>query len=203
MLVIIGGHSRSVGKTSITAGLIAALSQLQWTAMKITQFSGDGECANGDPCNCAPPSGAPYAIQEEIDVRTGTDTARFLAAGAQRSYWVRTATGELAYALPDVRKIIEASPHTIVESNSLLQFVRPDLYLAVLDYEVADFKESALRYLDRADAVIVLNESRGEPAWTGVARRLWENKRRFSVSPPHYVTLEMALYVRDFKTVPS
>jgi len=37
-IVVVGGHSRSVGKTSVVAGLIAALREFNWTALKITQF---------------------------------------------------------------------------------------------------------------------------------------------------------------------
>ena len=37
-LIVIGGHSRNVGKTSVVAGLIAATPQLNWTAFKITQY---------------------------------------------------------------------------------------------------------------------------------------------------------------------
>ena len=43
-IVVIGGHSRSVGKTSLVAELIAALPEMQWTAAKITQF-GHGFCS--------------------------------------------------------------------------------------------------------------------------------------------------------------
>ena len=46
-IVVIGGHSRSVGKTSVVAGLISALREYDWTAVKITQY-GHGVCsANG------------------------------------------------------------------------------------------------------------------------------------------------------------
>ena len=52
-LVVIGGHSRNVGKTSVVAGIIAALREYQWTAMKITQY-GHGICSkNGKQCHCA------------------------------------------------------------------------------------------------------------------------------------------------------
>ena len=51
-VVVVGGHSRSVGKTSVVANLIARLPQKNWTACKITQF-GHGFCtANGEPCDC-------------------------------------------------------------------------------------------------------------------------------------------------------
>src|SRR5881392_1714032 len=94
-IVVIGGHSRSVGKTSVVAGLIAALPEFNWTAMKITQY-GHGICsANGEPCDCVTDDHT-RAITEEHDRSGETDTSRFLVAGAQRSLWVRTRQGMLA-----------------------------------------------------------------------------------------------------------
>ena len=64
-LVVIGGHTRNIGKTSVAAGLIAALPHYNWTAMKITQH-GHGICsAVGEPCDCAVEYDHPYAISEE------------------------------------------------------------------------------------------------------------------------------------------
>ena len=80
-IVVVGGHSRSVGKTSVVASLIARLPQRNWTACKITQF-GHGFCsANGEPCDCQTDEHT-IAISAERDPNTGTDSARFLAAGA-------------------------------------------------------------------------------------------------------------------------
>ena len=42
MLVVVGGHSRNIGKTSVVAGLIRKLRDRKWTALKITQY-GNGE----------------------------------------------------------------------------------------------------------------------------------------------------------------
>ena len=99
MLVVVGGHSRNIGKTSVVAGLIEALPELNWTAMKITQF-GHGICsASGSACDCCLSSEHPFAIAEESKP-SDTDSGRFLAAGAKRSFWVRTAMGGLANALP-------------------------------------------------------------------------------------------------------
>src|SRR5580692_9050123 len=100
--LVIGGHTRSVGKTSVVAGLIAALPTFHWTALKITQY-GHGVCsANGEGCDCAT---------------------------ADHSWWVRTEQGRLAEAMPRVRKILEAAQNVIIESNSILRFLKPDLYL--------------------------------------------------------------------------
>jgi hypothetical protein len=197
MLVVVGGHTRNIGKTSVVAGLIAALPDLHWTAIKITQY-GHGVCSSdGEPCECAVvDTEHPYAISEETEV-SSTDSGRFLAAGAQRSFWVRTAAGQLGEALPELRQIIEASENAIVESNSILQFFKPDLLLAVLDFASEDFKKTSLLYLDRADAaVVVVKEGAEQPRWRGVSPRLWVSKKRFTVHPPQYVTEAMAAFVK-------
>src|ERR1700751_4372836 len=104
-IIVIGGHSRSVGKTSVVAGLIAALPELQWTAFKITQY-GHGICsANGAACDCAT-SDHSWAISEEKNPTGDSDTSRFLAAGALRAWWVRTEQGRLAEAMPALRETL-------------------------------------------------------------------------------------------------
>src|ERR1700761_8718666 len=153
-IIVIGGHTRNIGKTSVVAGLIAALPQHNWTAIKITQFGHNVCSANGEPCDCQTADHT-LAVSEERDPTTGTDTSRFLAAGARRVFWVRTRQGQLAEAMPRVRKLLAESEYTLVESNSVLRFLQPDLSLSVLDPSVADFKPSALRYLDRTDGLIV------------------------------------------------
>jgi len=45
MLVVVGGHSRNIGKTSLVAGLIRKLRSHNWTAVKITLY-GNGVCAH-------------------------------------------------------------------------------------------------------------------------------------------------------------
>lgn len=186
MLVAVGGHSRNIGKTSVVAGIVAALREYDWTAIKITQH-GHGICSvNSGPCDCATEYDHPYVISEETDPAVRADSARFLAAGATRALWLRTAAGQLGVAVPELRAILERDRNVIVESNSILQYFRPDVYVSVLDFAVADFKETALRYLDRADALITVHE--GEGGWSNVSPKLWQGKPRFGVAPPPYVS---------------
>jgi len=192
-LLVIGGHSRSVGKTSVVAGLISALGEFDWTAVKITQY-GHGICsANGDPCDCATGDHS-WAISEEHDRSGESDTSRFLVAGAIRALWVRTEQGRLAEAMPAVRQRMEGAPNVIIESNSVLKFLRPDLYLTVLDPATADFKTSAREFLDRAHAVI-LHET-GESAWQSVSLKPVAERPLFRITPPAYVTQEIVQFVR-------
>ena len=196
-IVVIGGHSRSVGKTSVVAGLISALREHDWTAVKITQY-GHGVCsAKGAPCDCATDDHS-WAISEEKD-RTGeSDTSRFLLAGAARALWVRTEQGRLAEAMPALRKRIESAHNVMVESNSVLKFVRPDLYMTVLDPSTEDFKNSAREFLDRAGAVILHDVSKaGQSAWQGVSLKPVAKRPVFRITPPPYVTAEIVEFVRS------
>jgi hypothetical protein len=193
-LVVIGGHSRSVGKTSVVAGLISALPEFAWTAVKVTQY-GHGVCsANGEACDCATADHS-WAISEERERSAETDTSRFLVAGAVRALWVRTEQGRLAEAMPALRQRLEGARNVIVESNSVLKFLRPDLYLTVLNPSTADFKNSAREFLDRADAVI-LHEASGGPAWQAVSLKPVAEHPVFRVTPPKYVTSEIVNFVR-------
>jgi hypothetical protein len=194
-IVVVGGHSRNIGKSSVVAGLIARLPQLHWTAFKITQY-GHGFCtADGQPCDCQTDDHT-LAVSEERSRTSGTDTARFLAAGAERSIWVRTRQGMLTRAMPRIRKELEQAENAILESNSILQFLQPDLYLTVLDAGTADFKDSARLFLDRADAVLIRATGRDlVPRWNGVSLKLIEGKPQFAIAPPDYMTEDVVQFV--------
>jgi hypothetical protein len=195
-ILVIGGHTRSVGKTSVVAGLIAALPAFQWTALKITQY-GHGVCsANGEACDCATADHS-WAVTEEKDRSGESDTSRFLVAGADRSWWVRTQQGRLAEAMPRIRKILASTENVIIESNSILRFLKPDLYLTVLDPATADFKASAQTFLDRADAVLLHSvENSKDPAWERVSLKPVIDRPMFAIYPPNYVTPEVVEFVR-------
>src|SRR3984885_14226833 len=196
-IIVIGGHSRSVGKTSVVAGLISALPEYDWTAVKITQY-GHGVCsANGARCDCATDDHS-WAISEEKDRSGESDTSRFLVAGAARALWVRTEQGRLAEAMPAVRQRLERARHVIVESNSVLKFLRPDLYLTVLDPGTEDFKTSAQEFLDRADAVILHGSARAaEATWRKVSLKPVAGQPIFRITPPPYVTPAIIEFVRS------
>lgn len=194
-LVIVGGHSRNIGKTSVVAGLIAATPERNWTAFKITQF-GHGICStDGKPCDCDTGDHM-VAITEERNPTSGTDSSRYLAAGAHRSVWVRARQGMLAEAMPRVRAELAKAENAILESNSILRFLRPDLFISVLNPAVADFKDSARYFLDRADAVLVPEDTPLESSpWREVSLRLLRGKPVLSMRPPVYCTQEVTAFV--------
>jgi hypothetical protein len=184
-LIIVGGHTRSIGKTQLVCDVILAFPRTEWIAGKITQY-GHGVCAqNGENCDCAPTDHV-CALDWETRADTGTDSSRFLAAGARRSFWLRTKQGYLAEGLPLLREALqeigteETRRGLIVESNSLMQFVKPSLYFAVIDPLREDFKESAQLALDRAQALVLRGrvgvDEPPAPLWTKLPERLMKEK---------------------------
>jgi len=184
----VGGHTRSIGKTQLVCDIIAAFPKTEWIAGKITQY-GHGVCAqNGENCDCAPEEHV-CALDWETRADTGTDSSRFLAAGARRSFWLRTKQGYLAEGLPLLRDALrEIAKHAdggenravILESNSLMQYVKPSLYFAVIDPLREDFKESAQIALDRAHALVLRGEVEGggppAPLWMKLPSKLLQEK---------------------------
>ena len=186
-VIVIGGHTRSIGKTQLVCDVIGAFPDTNWIAGKITQY-GHGVCAqNGEDCDCAPTEHV-CALDWELQLESGTDSSRFLAAGARRSFWLRTKQGFLAEGLPLLRAAAKEAqtisygelPTLILESNSLLQFLKPSLYFAVVDPSKEDFKDSARNALDRADALVLRGSqaafSAAAPAWTQLPSRLLREK---------------------------
>jgi hypothetical protein len=186
-VIVVGGHTRSIGKTQLVCDLIAALPEAHFVAGKITQY-GHGVCAqNGEDCGCAPDEHS-SAFDWESESTSGTDSARFLAAGARCAFWLRTKQGYLAEGMPLLREALRklsfenggALINLIIESNTLLQFLKPSVYLAVLDPEKQDFKQSAQAVLDRADALVLRHDLGGQTqAWPQISGKLFRTKPSF------------------------
>jgi len=219
-VVVVGGHTRSIGKTQLACDLIAALPEAEWIAGKITQY-GHGVCAqNGEDCDCAPDEHI-CAISWELRADRGTDSSRFLAAGAKRAFWLRTKQGFLAEGMPLLREALReteksvssseaggASRNLILESNTLMQFWKPALYVVVVHPGKSDFKESARLQLDRSSA-FVLREALpakasdiGFRAWSGIPVQLMRGKANFVQREGEAVPEGLVEMVRDALGLP-
>lgn len=191
-VIVVGGHTRSIGKTQLVCDVIAAFPEANWIAGKITQY-GHGVCAqSGENCDCAPDEHI-CAINWETTANPTTDSGRFLAAGARRSFWLRTKQGFLAEGLPLLRQALQEAGansqstlgNLILESNTLLQFWKPALYLVVLDPSKQDFKDSARLQLDRASAFVLRaslpprGDAKSPAAWSEAPLALLRDKPQF------------------------
>lgn len=203
-VVVVGGHSRNIGKTSVMAALIRRLKSFSWTAVKITQY-GHGICSlDGEPCGCEPSEHA-FVLSEEKDPTGRGDTCRFLAAGARRSLWLRVRQGQLAEAYPALEQALAKDEYVMMESNSVLGFLEPALYLVVLDSSRRDFKASAREFLKKADALVPVDSGLDARGWPAVDSRALENKPVFPVTAGDYFSPELGRFVarklRELETV--
>jgi hypothetical protein len=152
-LLAIGGQCRKVGKSMLVADIIQAFPNRHWTAVKITPYAESGCPVKGASCNC-PPQDHPYAMHEETSRSGNSDSSRFLASGALRALWVETKEHQLQNALPALAAELANADHAIVESDALMRFWKPSLFIVVLDPSNPDFKDSAGENLELADVFV-------------------------------------------------
>jgi len=152
-LLAVGGQCRKVGKSALIADIIKAFPNRHWTAVKITPYAESGCPVNGPSCDCSP-QGHPYAIREETSRSGNLDSSRFLASGADRALWIETKEHHLQNALPALAAELANAGHALVESDALMRFWNPSLFVMVLDPSNPDFKDSARKNLELADAFV-------------------------------------------------
>jgi hypothetical protein len=179
-ILIVGGSHRGVGKTALVCGLIAGLPDHRWIAVKITSDDHD----------------KPTSIWEETEAGQGTDTARYLAAGAGRAFLVTASDGEMLERLAELGRILGRDNCVIYESNRVVDFVRPDLCLVVDRGGEQGAKPSYARIAALADAMVSrggADSQREEivPAGSGAARL------RFQLVGLESISAQMLEWVRE------
>jgi hypothetical protein len=152
-LLEVGGQCRKVGKSTLIADIIRSFSNRDWTAVKITPYAETGCPVKGASCNCSPRQHS-YAIREESSRSGNSDSSRFLAAGAHRALWIETKENRLQDALPALSTELAKARHAIIESDAVMKFWKPSLFIMVLDPTNPDFKISARENLQLADAFV-------------------------------------------------
>jgi hypothetical protein len=138
-IIVVSGSGRNVGKTSLVCGLIAALDEYNWTAAKITSHV---------HTELQP-------IWQESAKGQGSDTARYLAAGAQRAFLITASDGEIPLRVQQLQSGPGSLQNWIFESNRILACLRPDLCLAVQSKDETEPKPSFVRMAHRVDATVV------------------------------------------------
>ncbi|WP_109485069.1 hypothetical protein [Occallatibacter savannae] len=156
-IVVVGGSGKDVGKTGLVCAVISALPEFAWTAVKVTGHD-YGSVGRG--------KGLEAAIREETSAGGETDTGRYLAAGAKRALLV-TRVGE-EVPIEEIRRAVSADRNVIFESNRVVEFVEPDVCLALVG--CVEWKSSFERLLRVADAVVIVGHGEAKDVPEGVAR---------------------------------
>jgi hypothetical protein len=180
-ILVVGGSHRGVRKTALVCALIAALPEHRRVAVKITSDD----------------HGHPTPVWEETEAGQGTDTARYLAAGAVRAFLIAALDGEIEQRLAELERITGPEHSVIYESNRVVDFVRPDLFVLVDDQAGEEAaKPSFLRIAATADAMVSLGvgdsiRNDSEESDSGVARP------RFQLIAFERISPQMADWLRQ------
>jgi hypothetical protein len=139
-VIVVGGGGRGAGKTALVCGLMRALPEIDWTAVKITTHE----------------HGKATPVWEETTPGQETDTARYLAAGARRALLVTASENALGPILEQILKESSPTASLIFESNSVLRHVRPNVCFCAATSPWAGMKDSHDLLLEQADATVEL-----------------------------------------------
>ena len=150
-IVVVGGSGKDVGKTGLLCAVIAALPDFAWTAVKITGH------AYESPGHDRPGHFSRTIIREETRAGQGTDTARYLAAGAKRALLVNRSADDVP--IQEIRAALGDDRNVIFESNRIVRYLKPDLCLALAGGD--ENKPSFKLLMDNAHAVVRAGEQDG------------------------------------------
>lgn len=139
-IIVICGSGRGAGKTALVCGLLRALPEIEWTAVKITTHE----------------HGTSTPIWEESEAAASTDTSRYLAAGARRALLVTADDDKLGDLVQQVLQECPQASGLIFESNRALRHLRPDVCLCAASSPWAGLKPSYDLALGNVDAMVEL-----------------------------------------------
>ncbi|MGA9670784.1 MAG: hypothetical protein WBQ94_16355 [Terracidiphilus sp.] len=144
-IIVVGGSGRNVGKTSLVCGLISGLAEFRWSAVKVSTHD----------------HGKPKPVWEETTPGTETDTARYLKAGAERALLGTppmrddSLGADFPLLLKELWRITGSGANLIFESNGIVEYLEPDLCLALGGGpEDGTWKPSFTLLRERAHAIV-------------------------------------------------
>ncbi|MHC4574153.1 MAG: molybdenum cofactor guanylyltransferase [Planctomycetota bacterium] len=152
-----GANVGNVGKTEMACAIIRKFCESNpLIGIKVTTIQAkDGRCPRGgEGCGVCSSIDGNFLITEERDRPSQKDTARLLAAGARRVFWLRVMKTHLEEGLSALLEVIGADVPLICESNSLRKVVEPGLFLMVASGGGRTWKKSAREVERFADKVV-------------------------------------------------
>ena len=165
-MLLLGSGGRGSGRTTFACDLIRKVSQhFPVIAAKATTIYERGEtCPQGEGgCGVCGSLQGPFLITEERSASEDKDTARLLAAGAKRVYWLRVLEEYLEEGARALLDAIDDPAPIICESNSLRTVVDPALFLMLRRQTARSLKASARRVAKYADRTVTFKGASFDP----------------------------------------
>jgi len=159
-MLMIGSAGANVGKTELACELLRKFGKSNdVTGIKVTTIKEkDGQCPRGGKgCGVCSSLEGVYCITEETNRSSGKDTARLLAAGAKRVFWLRVLKEHLTEGVTALLDVTGPDSISICESNSLRHAVEPGLFLMARNRDTNTWKDSAQQVEKYADKIVVSN----------------------------------------------
>jgi molybdopterin-guanine dinucleotide biosynthesis protein len=152
IIVAVSGFSSNVGKTTLMCELLNRLPG--WEAIKLTR--GHYRSCGRDPAGCC----VSDLLRDEPVIRsgreanyqTGKDTGHFWDAGASNVHWVIVSDGQVEAGINEALARVK-SAGVLIEGNSFLDYVTPNLAVMCARSEGGKVKPSARRALMKSDLV--------------------------------------------------
>lgn len=165
--MIVSGVTSGAGKTSLAVAVIGYLRQrTAVSAAKLTVTHGERGCPHGGKgCNVCSSLGGDYQIisKSETIAQKGTDTARFLEAGASKVLWGITRDVSIGAMWEEMARSFTRNECVVIESNTLALTIKPTLNIMIVDPTVSRrlWKPSATGLISSADIVVFNDRGNG------------------------------------------
>ena len=162
IITVSGAHS-NVGKTRVAEMLLKELKG--WSGLKVTVLH-NGPCPTSRDCGACNEIGSEFSIVSDKNIieEKGKDTQRLKAQGAKEVLWLKAKPEGLREGLKKAIAKFSAKGGSsyggkgprgiIIESNSALKYLKPDLAIFVKGHRRE--KNSAQLAFKKADLVITL-----------------------------------------------
>ena len=152
-LLLIGGNTRHIGKTTLACEIIRNFSGLyQITSFKITSIYADDEGRHG---RHEPILSGDFSIIKENSFTKLKDTAKMLTAGASDSYFIQAVDSAVNKAWDVFYKGVPKHHLMVCESRSLRRFVAPGLFIYLKSSKIENEKPHHRWLENLADLVLV------------------------------------------------
>ena len=143
IITVSGSHS-GIGKTLLAEHLLSLLQDFTAVKISIEDFFTAVSC------------------DEAIIMVPGKDTFRLKSSGAKQVIWVRSPENNLLDSLEQACSLLVDCSGVLIEGNSILTYVNPDLAFFVYGGELQTLKPSRLYALQKAR--VIINNLRDESA---------------------------------------
>jgi len=153
LIIGIGGSRSGAGKTTVAEALLK-----HFADSPIHRFTDSPKCRWGAIKYTKTAIYSSIIDTPEILSQKDKDTARLIYAGAESVLWVQAPPEEIKDILPLAVDRLSHLRGIIVEGNSAIEFLKPDIVIFVSGRQSGAMKKSAEKALKMADIILFEDE---------------------------------------------